>query len=670
MKKLRFILTTVCCWMMVMVYAVCTPIQATYLSSGLGDCSRDNTTVWTWDNSYNHAKATAYNKGLSPSEVHLFTPALDMSDSKTVTLSFSHAHKFAGTPSNELTLWVTADYKGSFAASSWQQLTISPYTDNSSWTFVDVTVNVPVEYVGSNTVFAFKYKWTSANSGTWEVKNLKIVTECAGGEIASPVPLPELGDGRLRVFAQNLRNYYWNYNNEQSTRANYDHEAFAKKTRQIVDAMMMTKADIFAFCELEASPQVLVQLADSVNKRVEDAPFVAVVDGIDVPWDSYDNNLKSGFIYRKDKVKPYGSNIAATTANYYKNTQRIQAFEELATKERFTVAMNHFKAKDNSDDQGNATRVMNANNLLNALNKSAVDPDILILGDFNCLKGEEPITILENAGYVEQLLKYEPQAFSHCYNWEGELIDHAFANASMSEYITGAGVFHICTSCGGYSNSAYRYSDHDAYLVAFNLPEKQETECEDLDVTYLTSALNPMVSENGIWYWYNSGSYAKASKSGGYTDYMLTPEMDMTDMSAVSLSFKHAHKFAGTPSEELTLWVTADYQGSYASSSWQQLTISPYTNNTSWTFADVTINVPTSYVGSNTVFAFKYMSTASNYATWEIKNLHITATCNKTGTGMEETRPMQPAQKTIENGQLLITLPDGSVFNGFGIRIR
>jgi hypothetical protein len=654
--------------MVVMAYAVCSPIQVTYLVSGFGDCSTDNSTVWTWD-SYNYAKATAYNKSLSPGEVHVFTPSLDMTGSETATLTFSHVHRYCGSPSDELTLWVTSDFKGSFASSSWYQLTISAYADQTAWKpWIDVTVNVPVEYVGSNTVFALKYKWTSSSTGTWEVKNLKIVTECAGGEIASPVPLPELGDGRIRVFAQNLRNYYWNYNNEQSTRANYDHEAFAKKTRQIVDAMMMTKADIFAFCELEASPQVLVQLADSVNKRVEDAPFVAVVDGIDVPWDSYDNNLKSGFIYRKDKVKPYGSNIAATTANYYKNTQRIQAFEELATKERFTLAMNHFKAKDSSEDQGNATRVMNANNLLNALNKSAVDPDILILGDFNCLKGEEPITILENAGYVEQLLKYEPQAFSHCYNWEGELIDHAFANASMSEYITGAGVFHICTSCGVCSNSAYRYSDHDAYLVAFNLPEK--TECEDLDETYLTSKLAPLTSENGIWYWYNSGSYAKASKSGGYTDYMLTPEMDLTEMSAVSLSFKHAHKFAGTPSEELTLWVTADYQGSYATSSWQQLTISPYTNNTSWNFADVTINVPVEYVGSNTVFAFKYMSTASNYGTWEIKNLHITATCKGTGTGMEETRSMQPAQKTIEKGQLLITLPDGSVFNGFGIRIR
>ena len=35
------------------------------------------------------------------------------------------------------------------------------------------------------------------------------------------------------------------------------------------------------------------------------------------------------------------------------------------------------------------------------------------------------------------------------------------------------------------------------------------------------------------------------------------------------------------------------------------------------------MNIPTEYVGENTVFAFRYKSTASNYGTWEIKELSI-----------------------------------------------
>lgn len=678
MKKFLLIAALVC-MVAGSIYATCTPVTVSYLtatSGGLAPITTDDDVVWTWYASYTCGYGTAYNKGLATGyTAHLFTPAFDFSDAESVSISFSHAHKFGGSGNlqTDYTLWVTDNYKGSFAASTWKQLTIPTYGTNSDWKYVTATIDVPKSYLGSNTVFAFQYH-NGSPTGTWQVKSVNISSTCSGGQLASPVPLPELGDGRLRVFSQNLRNYYFHYDNYESDRANYDHAAFAKKTRQIVDVLMMTNADIYAFCEIEAQPEVLVQLADSMNKRVEGTPFVAASpDVANEEWNAtYDNNLKSGFIYNSKTVKPYGSNLPAATAAYYKNTQRIQAFEELASKERFTLAMNHFKAKDSSDDQGNNTRVMNANNLVNSLKSKAADPDILILGDMNSQKGEEPITIIENAGYAEQILKYEPDAFSHCYYSSGELIDHVFANTSMANYITGAGIFHICTSCGENAslNYNYRYSDHDACLVAFNLPMKQPGECEDIDAMYLKSDFTGMTTDAGIWYWYNNGAYAKAQKQGGYTDYMMTPEMDLSEMQSVSLSFEHTHKFAVTFNEEMTLWVTPDYQGSVASSNWQQLTIPNYASNNNWTFVSNTIDVPTSMVGKNTVFAFKYMSTASNYATWEIRNLNIKATCKKTGTDINQIDSALKAQKTIENGKLYITLPDGSRYNVIGIRVR
>lgn len=677
MKK-TLLIAALFCLVAGSVYAACTPVTVSYLtatSGGLAPMTTDDNGVWTWNSTYTCGYGTAYNKGLATGyTAHLFTPEFDFSDAESVTISFDHAHKFGGSSNlqQDYTLWVTSDYKGSFAASTWKQLTIPTYGTNDNWKYVNASIDVPKSYLGSKTVFALQY-YNGSPTGTWQVKNLSISSTCSDGQLASPVPLPELGDGRLRVFAQNLRNYYFHYDNYESDRANYDHAAFAKKTRQIVDVLMMTNADIFAFCEIEAQPEVLVQLADSMNKRVEGEPYVAASpDVANEEWNAtYDNNMKSGFIYNSKTVKPYGSNLAAATANYYKNTQRIQAFEELASKERFTIVMNHFKAKDSSEDQGNSTRVMNANNLVTSLKSKAADPDILILGDMNSEKGEEPITLIENAGYEEQILKYASSAFSHCYYSTPNLIDHAFANASLANYITGAGVFHICTSCwdGASANYNYRYSDHDACMVAINLPMKQPGECEDIDATYLQSDFTGMTTDAGVWYW-NSGGYAKAQKQGGYTDYMMTPEMDLAEMQSVSLSFEHTHKFAGTPSEELTLWVTPNYQGSVASSTWQQLTIPTYAANTNWTFVSNTIDVPTSMVGKNTVFAFKYMSTTSNYATWEIRNLNIKAVCKKTGTDINQTEGAIKAQKTIENGTLYITLPDGSKYNVIGIRIR
>lgn len=279
--------------------------------------------------------------------------------------------------------------------------------------------------------------------------------------------------GRLRVCGQNMQNYYINYGNYSSTRANYDHAAFAKKTARIVDGFLLMNADIYAMCEVEACPLVLTQLADSLNKYAGEELYAAVNDGINEAWNAqYDNNIKSGFIYRKDKVKPYKSNIAATTANYYKNTMRIQAFEELATGERLVVSMNHFKAKSSSGDGGESKRQTNAQNLISALKKSLGDPDILILGDLNCEVGEEPINMLNRAGYEEQILRFDPNAYSHCYGG-GELIDHAMANKTMQQQIVDVKMYHICTSkcTSGVYNSTY--SDHDPYVVDINLGEYQ-----------------------------------------------------------------------------------------------------------------------------------------------------------------------------------------------------
>ena len=176
--------------------------------------------------------------------------------------------------------------------------------------------------------------------------------------------------------------------------------------------------------------------------------------------------IKAGFIYRTDKVAPYGSNYVATNVTYYKNVMRIQAFEDLESHERFTISMNHFKAK--SDAKSVAQRVDNANWLVSGLNNSSKvkDPDILILGDLNCGMSEEAITIIQNAGFTEQLLRFTSTAYSYCYQGSEELIDHVFANTTMAGHITGAGVWHYNTSCDGPKSSNYRYSDHDPYIVA------------------------------------------------------------------------------------------------------------------------------------------------------------------------------------------------------------
>lgn len=141
----------------------------------------------TGGNPYYYMKASSFIGGAKASESWLISPAVDLSQATTATLTFDHTHKFAGTPSNELTLWVTET-----SAENWQQLTIDKYGTNNDYTFVTPSIDLS-SYAGKTIKFAFKYVSTTDAAATWEIKNVKVVANGEGGGTVDPEPEPEPG---------------------------------------------------------------------------------------------------------------------------------------------------------------------------------------------------------------------------------------------------------------------------------------------------------------------------------------------------------------------------------------------------------------------------------------------------------------------------------------------
>lgn len=158
-----------------------------------GDFTINNVTLGTlsyvWQHStYNgdgYMKASAFmNNAAVAAESWLVSPAISLAGATSPVVTFTHAHKFAGTPSEELTLWVSAN------DGAWEQVTIPTYSDNNSWTFVESGEISLAKYVGSTVKVAFKYVSTTSNAGTWEVKNFS-VAEASGAVTPDPTPDPD-----------------------------------------------------------------------------------------------------------------------------------------------------------------------------------------------------------------------------------------------------------------------------------------------------------------------------------------------------------------------------------------------------------------------------------------------------------------------------------------------
>lgn len=108
-------------------------------------------------------------------------------------------------------------------------------------------------------------------------------------------------------------------------------------------------------------------------------------------------------------------------------------------------------------------------------------------------------------------------------------------------------------------------------------------------------------------------------------DWLISPAIDLTGKTNVALSFEHAIGPAGSigiDKSYFTLWFTNEYSSENPNSvTWTQVTIPNYTS-TAWSYVKSTVDVPSALENATNVrFAFKYLCTDEESATWEIKNV-------------------------------------------------
>ncbi|MEI6348422.1 MAG: DUF5689 domain-containing protein [Bacteroidota bacterium] len=157
------------------------------------------------------------------------------------------------------------------------------------------------------------------------------------------------------------------------------------------------------------------------------------------------------------------------------------------------------------------------------------------------------------------------------------------------------------------------------------------------DASFVTDPLawaapNTWTTQNvtGTQVWAFDASY-KMMKMSGYAganyeneDWLISPSYSTINIPSAILSFDHAAKY-GSPSTELHVMISTDYNGAnFATATWAELTVPNWPSGADWTFigsGDIDLS---SYLNqANVRIAFKYTSTTSSGATWEIKALNI-----------------------------------------------
>ena len=307
--------------------------------------------------------------------------------------------------------------------------------------------------------------------GAWRIRPSSALDYPFAPVNATP-DTPTVG-GSLTVAAFNVLNYFTTIDTTASNSTGTcgpsgtldcrgaDSEAeLVRQRTKMVAALSALDADIFGLIEIQNDDASVDDVAASLNAAVGAGTY-SIIDTGFIGTDA----IKVGLIYKSAIVQPVGafkilnSTVDPRFIDTLNRPVLIQTFEEVATGERFTVAVNHFKSKgsactnvgdpDRLDGQANCpgTRTSAAEALADYLATDPTasgDPDFLIIGDLNSYKSEDPIVALKNAGFVDLVEQFMgDDAYSFLFDGQLGYLDHALANASLASQVTNVAEWHI-----------------------------------------------------------------------------------------------------------------------------------------------------------------------------------------------------------------------------------
>jgi predicted extracellular nuclease len=300
----------------------------------------------------------------------------------------------------------------------------------------------------------------------------------------------------MTVASFNVLNYFTTIDDGTNNARGADSDVeFQRQQAKTVAAIRALQADVIGLMEIENTAKAEADLVAALNADHGSEVYVGcgVPKGFSETLGGADA-IRVGLIYRRDRVESL-SEVAMITdpAFAIARTPLMQTFRSVEGGQPFTVIVNHFKSKGGDDEadpenqnkgdgQGafNAARRKQAIAITKAIETMKVDgqePRVLVIGDLNAYRQEDPIDVLRSAGLVD-LHASNQDEYSFVYYGQAGSLDHAFASPALAQDVTGVATWHINSDEPRfldyntefqpealYRPNPWRSSDHDPVLI-------------------------------------------------------------------------------------------------------------------------------------------------------------------------------------------------------------
>ncbi|WP_083652584.1 ExeM/NucH family extracellular endonuclease [Serinicoccus sp. CNJ-927] len=372
---------------------------------------------------------------------------------------------------------------------------------------------------GSQVTFAspvildYRFQWNYQPVG--QVVGSESAVDPITSENDREVDPPAVG-GDVQIGAFNVLNYFSDLGRDEEgcdyyadrfgnpvgtdfceVRGAWSEQAFLDQQAKLVTAINGTDAEVLALMEIENSAalsyidhprdKALADLVAALNAEAGEERWAYAPSPTVTP--PGEDVIRTAFIYDPSEVSLEGPSLIQLDDAFA--NARYPLAQEFTTTDgtSFVAIANHFKSKGSGEDDGtgqgraNPARIAQAEALSAWSEEMFADEAVFLMGDFNAYSREDPVRVIEDAGYTNVASAFEPDSMTYQFSGRLGSLDHVFANEAATELVSGAGVWDI----NGDESIAFQYSRRNYNLVDFHSDDQFASSDHDPVLVGLTA---------------------------------------------------------------------------------------------------------------------------------------------------------------------------------------
>ncbi len=313
------------------------------------------------------------------------------------------------------------------------------------------------------------------------------VQSSIGGQSPEFLPANKPQPGDLRVVGMNLHNYF-NGDGKggefPTPRGAKTLVEFEQQRSRIGAAIKVLDPHVIGVMELENDGFGSAGAAADFIRLATESTGGEWAASIPDAGGTGGDKIAVGIFYRKDLLQAVGDARTLEGPEFKRSRQPLaQVFKSPGQDEQILVVINHLKSKgscpksgenaNKRDGQGcwNAVRLASAVKMTAWATRTAAaakTDNILILGDMNAYRNEDPVHAIRNAGYTELMDDDRGQVYSFMFFGQAGTLDYAFVSGELLPKVQNAFIWNVNAALPArmdFPQPWLRFSDHDPVVV-------------------------------------------------------------------------------------------------------------------------------------------------------------------------------------------------------------